>query len=603
MDAEVYRILKEEGDVEERMCRILSLKDSMGCKEAVAYLLKESMNMIAVSPEMHWNVLSKVPTDFIGGFMPGLLSLYFNVLKDVKTHARTRRSVIRSMEYVIESVDVFDDESERRIYEFFYFNRNAEYENGYRVCYRKLKKEGRAFFASELLLLGHQLEEEDYEVINSKAVELFSPRLVGRLLEDGRYVHSEEVFEMLVQMYERGEEVGKTIYEIQRMCGIRRVLELCVVNEENTPAVLHTNRIEKIERYLAETDWIPMHVEVVGKYLEICKSADEVIRSMLFRRMGLHKMVSEHYDELVEYGSRMMTTNAQVLINLIGIEFRPRVSDVVLEVIELVSETRSVEILSQQLYFVKAVVEKRCMRRSILRRIFDGLVYLDNADYRVRCMKYEIIAEILDQYVLMDIVIEGRYSKHDGFTTERNEDSGNRIYKICKLNGYPDVPDGLVDSECIDEDNVNVLVATLWNEITTVPVEGEMKAVCILLRKMIDVSGKFIESRIMKSGFVLCLMDQHKVCGFNETKRNAVNALLGLLEMLMSYELTKPMFRRVFVFLVEYFHVIDVTHLLEVMIRNDRYYCLLIYHELYVNACKAPSRQLKAFLMKSLRKK
>ncbi|KHN69135.1 hypothetical protein M896_090600 [Ordospora colligata OC4] len=602
MDAKVYKIVKEEGNVEERMRKILSLKDSLGCREAVAYLLKESMSLITISPEIHLNVLSRIPTDVVGNFMPGLLSFYFTVLKDVKTRAEVRRYMIQSMEHVMESVDVFDAESERRIYEFLYFNRNQEYKNAYYVCYKKLKNEGRAFFASELLLLGHQLEEDDYDIINSKAVEVFSPRLVSRLLEIGRYVHSDEVFDMLVKMYERGEEVHRIIYEIQRMYGIRRVLELCVVNEENTLAVLHTNSIEKIERYLAETDWIPMHVEVVGKYLEICESTEDVVDSMLFRRMGVQRMVSEHYDELIEYGTRILATNAQVLINLIGIELRPRISDAVIEVVELLSETGSLCILSQQLYFVKEVVEKRCMRRSTLRRIFDGLVYLDNADYRVRCMKYEIIAEILDQYALMDMAIERRCSARDGFATEVNE-ADNTMHKTCDVSAHLNIYDVLADSKCVDDDNVNVLVAILWNEITTIPVEGEIKAICILVGKIIDVSGKFIESRIVKSGFIQCIMDQQKVCGFNETKRNAVEALIRLLEIMMSYELTKPMFYKVFVFLLEYFHVLDVTHLLEAMIRNDKYYCLLIYHQLYVNACKVPSKQLKVFLIKNLRKK
>ncbi|ADM11991.1 uncharacterized protein Eint_080560 [Encephalitozoon intestinalis ATCC 50506] len=592
MSSRIYEVIKEEGSLEEQIKKILKMGVLADSSEILAYFLRKTMDVFKEDPSIHHYLLNRIPSELITRFVPGLLSFYFSLLKDQKTNRRTERMVIDSIKHVLESAARLNDVAEARIHEFFYFRRGPMFEEIYKICAQKFKTSRRVFFISELLLLGYPLEDSDYDAINEGIEEIFSLELIRKLLDREKYRNNEEIFEKLIQMYKKGEDVSDIILRIQETCGVVcRVPELCVVNKETTRTVLDTNDLRKIEMFLRNATDVPLHVEVIGKYLELCDSPKQVLGSDVWKRLNVRKVVSENYDELLEYAFNKLKTSPRILINLIGIEFRPKLEDFILQSIEFVSRCSDAKDLSLYLYFLKVVVEKNFLRRSILRRIFDGLIYLDNEDYRVRCMKYEVLGELFVQYSLLDKAIE--HSRHL-----------NESQKTWNVECTCSIPENIferVDTRDVDEDNVNVLAAIAWDELTIVPAEGELMAVSVFLKKIIDSTGMFYENRISKSNFILHLVDLHGISRFNETKRRLMDEFFQLLGSIVRFSLSKKLLSKMFLISLDYFHIFDTSCLIRSIVRNDRYYCLFIFYNLAKNKEKTLSKKLLEFLKKSLR--
>ncbi|AFN83477.1 hypothetical protein EROM_080570 [Encephalitozoon romaleae SJ-2008] len=592
MDGRIYEIIKKSGDLEEQIDKILSISHPLGSSEVVAYLLKRTMDMFGKDPLSHSRLLNGIPSSLITKFAPGLLSFYFCLLKDQKTRSRIREAATVSMKHVLESVSRLDDNSEGKIHEFFYFHKRPEFEDIYRVCAQKFKTRRRLFFISELLLLGHLLEDNDYDAVNDSIEEVFSPDLIRKLLDRGKYRNNEEIFNRLVWMYKRGEDVSDVISRIQERHNVKDgVAELFPVNKETTRNILQTNDLKRIERFFRDADHIPMHINVIGKYLELCESPKQVLECNISRRFEIQKMIIEDYDKFLEYAFNGLEDSPRILINLIGIEFRPKLEDFILQSMEFISRCNDAKRLCMYLYFMKIVVGKDCLRRSILRRIFDGLVYLDNEDYRIRCMKYEILGELFVQYALMDKAIE-----NDAYSNAPHKEKDIE----CRCPVSEDIL-RRVDTKNIDEDNVNVLAAIIWNELAITPVEGELMAISILLRKIIDSTGMFYENRIAKSSFILHLVDMHGISRFNETKRRSTEEFLRLLGSMARFNLSKKFLKKMFLISLDYFHILDTSCLIRAIIKNDRYHCLFMLCNLSKSKEKILSKKLLEFLKKSLK--
>lgn len=592
MDGRIYEIIKKSGDLEDQIDKILSIVNPSTSSEVVAYLLKRTMDMFRKDSSSHNHLLNRIPPSLITKFTPGLLSFYFGLLKDQKTKSGIREAATVSMKYVLESVSRLDDSSEGKIHEFFYFHKSSGFEDIYRICAQKFKTRRKLFFISELLLLGDFLEDKDYDAVNDNIEEMFSPDLIRKLLDRGKYKNNEEIFSRLVWMYKKGEDVSDVISRIQERYNVKDgVAELFPVNKETTRNILQTNDLKRIERFFMDADHIPMHVNVIGKYLELCKSPKQVLECNISRRFEIQKMIVEDYDKFLEYAFNRLEDSPRTLINLIGIEFRPKLEDFILQSIEFIGRCNDTKRLCMYLYFMKIVVGKDCLRRSILRRIFDGLVYLDNEDYRVRCMKYEILSELFVQYSLMDKAIE-----YDAYSSVPHKE--NDIESRCPVS-----EDILrrVDTKNIDEDNVNVLAATMWEELAITPVEGELMAISILLRKIIDSTGMFYENRIAKSSFILHLVDMHGISRFNETKRRSTEEFLRLLGSMARFNLSKKILEKMFLISLDYFHILDTGHLIRAIIMNDRYHCLFMVCNLNRSKEKILSKKLLEFLKKSLK--
>lgn len=580
MNSRVYEIVKKHKDVSEQVRTVMETTELLESPEVVAYLLKQSLSIFRDMPDLHLDLMGRVPEDVVCSFAPGLLSGYFRILKGPKNKSSVRSAAVEAVKYVLSRISGFDEESEKNIHEFFYFNGEEGFGELYAICAQKFKTSRRVFFMSRLLLLDHPLSEDEYRMLNERMEEVFSPEVVSKLVSIGRYENNEAVFGRLVDMYHKGAEVGEIISRIQDRHQVEGcVLELCPVNEATMREVLATNDLRKIEVFLRNTDHVPLHVDVVKKFLELGTSSDDILRSNFGRRFGIARMVSEDYDELLEYAFNRMDTDARVLINLINIEFRPKVDEFVFQCIDLIYRNTDLERLGQYLYFLKVVVEKNCLRRSVLRRMFDGLVYLDHEDHRVRCGKYEILSGLLGQYFLMDEWIEVQKE-----TSSRTAECGMS---------------GRIDSCDIDTDNVKVLAATLWDELNIVPVDGELMAVSYLLKKIVDVTGTFYESRITRSNLIFHLIERHGIDGFSEVRRGRMDAFLGLLgSVITSFHMSKDVFNRVFLVLMDYFHLFDTKRLMEMMVRKDKYHCLYIVHKRLARG--RMSENLRRFLKKTL---
>ncbi|WEL39214.1 hypothetical protein PFJ87_08g00730 [Encephalitozoon hellem] len=592
MDSRIYEIIKRNGDLEEQIDKILSVVNPLSISEVIAYLLKRTMDMFRGNPSFHRYLLNRMPSELITKFAPGLLSFYFCLLKDHKIKNIVVKAAVESIMYVLGSVPGLDGNSEKKIHEFFYFHKSPEFESIYKICAQKFRTRRKVFFISELLLLGSPLEDNDYDAVNDNIEEIFSPDLVRKLLDQGKYRNNEEIFSKLVCMYRKGEDVSDIISRIQEGYSVKDgVVELYPVNEETTGNVLQTNDLKRIERFFRDADHIPMHVNVIGKYLELCESPKQVLECNICRRFEVVRMIREDYDQFLEYAFNRLESSPRVLINLIGIEFRPKLEDFILQSIEFISKHNDTKRLCMYLCFIKIVVGKDCLRRSILRRIFDGLVYFDSEDYRIRCMKYEILSELFTQYGMMDRAIED-----DGCSNMPHKECGvERRSPSCKDISMR------IDTNNIDEDNVNVLAATVWNELVITPDEGELMAISILLKRIIDSTGMFYESRIGKSSFILHLIDMHKISRFNETRRRVVKEFLCLLESMTKFSLSKKLLERMFLISLDYFHIFDTSHLIQAIIGNDRYYCLFILYCLNRSKEKILSKKLLEFLKKSLK--
>nr|AGE95028.1 hypothetical protein ECU08_0620 [Encephalitozoon cuniculi] len=592
MDARIYEIIKKNDDLEEQIKKILGAVKPLDVSEVMAYLMKKTMDVFRADPSVHCYLLGRVPLELITRFAPGLLSFYFCLLRDQKTKGMVRNAALDSVKHVLESVSELDDTSEAKIHEFFRFYGGLGVEEIYIICARRFRTSRKVFFISELLVLGHQLEDDDYSAVNDKIEEVFSPGLVRRLLDRGKYRNNEEVFDKLVRMYGEGEDVADIISRIQERYDVKNaVLELCVVNEETTRQVLQTNDLEKIERFFRNAVDVPLHIDVIGKYLELCESPRQILGCRISKRLDIRKIISEDYDEFLEYAFNRLALHPRILINLVGIEFRPKMEDFILQLIEFVSGCSDVEKLGLYLRFVKIVVEKNCLRRSILKRIFEGLVYLDNEDCRIRCMKYEILGELFGQYALMDKAIE-HAARLDGSDKEHGTE--------CKCLGSRDILER-VDTRSLDEDNANVLAAIMWDELIMTPAEGELMAISILLRRIIDSTGMFYGNRVSKSSFVLHLIDRHGIARFNETRRRMTDEFFRLLGSMAKLSLSKNLLEKMFLISLDYFYIFDVDDLIRAIIENDRYHCLFILYNLTRSREKMLSKKLLEFLKKSLR--
>lgn len=591
MDARIYGIVKGCGDLEEQIGRILDVARPQDFAEVMAYLLRKTMNAFKASPSTHRRFLDRMPPEVVGKFAPGLLSFYFGVLKDQKVKAGVREAALDATRYVLEQAPRLDSVSETRIHDFFYFNRRTEFKDIYIACVQRFRTARRVFFVSELVVLGHEVADGDYDEVNERIEEVFSVPLVRRLLGIGKYRNNKEVFDRLVQMYGEGEDVADIIWEIQKRYEVKGgVMELYAANEETTRQILLTNDLKRIERFFGNATCVPLHVDVIGKYLELCSSAEEVLGCGLCKRFDVRGMISGSYDELLEYAFSRLASNPRVVINLMGVEFQPRVEDFILQSLELISRCPDTQKLGQYLAFIKIVVGKGCLRRSTLRKIFDGLVYLDNKDYRVRCMKYEVLGEVFAQYALMDEAIE--YIAHLDMAQERERrkciEAGDEALRRA-------------DTRNIDEDNTKVLAAIIWDELVITPEEGELKAVSAILRRIVDATGMFYESRISKSSFILHLVDRHGISGFNETKRRCMDEFFGLLTAITKFRLSKRLLERMLLVSLDYFHIFDVTELIRAIVRNDKYYCLFIFYNLRRSAAKTLSRGVVELLKRLLR--
>ena len=154
MDATIYSIVKRHGDLEEQISRILDVVKPVDSVEVMAYLLRRTMDIFRETSSVHCCLLDRMPPEVISRFAPGLLSFYFCLLKDEKTKASAREAAMSATRRVLEQGSWLDSASETRIHDFFYFNRRAEFKDIYAVCMRRFKTAKRAFFVSELIVLG-----------------------------------------------------------------------------------------------------------------------------------------------------------------------------------------------------------------------------------------------------------------------------------------------------------------------------------------------------------------------------------------------------------------------------------------------------------------
>lgn len=542
--------------LEECIEAVLNAVDPLRHPEAVAYLFRQTMDAFQQRPDIHLGLLHRVPDPVVSRFAPGLLSAYFRVLKDCKSTCVLRTAAADAVEHVLCLDIVLSEESEKNIHDFFYFHRSSEFRRIYIVCAQKFRAERRTLFLRELLLLDHVLEDKEYTLLNRTIGEI-SLETVDKLLQIDRYENSDDVFECLVEMYRRGEDVGDIVSRIQRRFGIREVPELCPVDESTTREMLQTNNLARIKVFLKNADHVPIRTDVVKKCLELCESPGELEDCL--GRFDIRRMVSEEYDELLEHAFGMMETNIRVLLNLMAIEFRPRMDELVFRSVDFVAQSGDAERIAQHLYFLKTVAEKRCLRRSVVRGLFDGIVYLDHSDCRVRCAKYEILSSILEQYGEMDRQIDA---------------AGENP--------------GAVDT---DQDNVNVLVATAWDELNVVPVEDELVAVLLLLNKMVELTGTFLESRMTQSGFLLHLIGRQNVGQFSETRRRKMDVFLAFLHTIIrQFRLSKEVFGATLSLLLDYFHILGTRQLIAALAERDRYLCLYVIHR------RRLSERLKQFL-------
>lgn len=592
MSSKIYELVRKHTDLGERVNAILEVVDPTEAPGVMAYLLKQTLEVLRGDPCLHYCLVTRLPADVICRFIPGLLSAYFRVLRDHKTRDAVKNTVVKTLECVLSLDIVLDEVSETNIHDFFYFNRESMFEEIYVICSQRFRSSKRIFFVIELLLLGRELDENDYVLINENIEEVFTPELIGRLLDLERYKNNENVFGRLVRMYNKGKDVGGIIARIQCRYAVKDcVVELCPVNEATTRSILLTNDLKKIDLFIRNANHVPLRQEIVKRYLELSTSPEEILDSEFGRRFNISRMISEDYDELLEYAFSRMQMDIGALINLVRIEFRPRVDDFIFRSIDFVHGCCNAEELGKHLCFLKIAVWSKCLRRSVLRRIFDGLVYLDHDDYRIRCAKYEIFSELLEQYALMDRVIENELYVKDGDSECHIRDVMLRErQQILKR----------IDTKDIDEDNVKVLVAVLWEEISITPLENELMAISLLLKKIVDLTGSFYEARMTRSNFISHLIEQHGISEFNETKRRRTNEFFSLLEsIILNYKLSKNMFGSILFILMDYFHIFNLESMLQMMVKKDKHHCLYILYR-HNHSGRRISSDLRAFLKKSL---
>jgi hypothetical protein len=579
MSRELFCILKRSTDPRQMMERVLSNDTLVYTTDTSAFLLKRSLESFRAVADLHLSLLEKIPGGIIAKFVPGLLSRYFMLLKDDKMRHDVRGAVISSIVHVLGRTAGLDEASEEHILNFFRLNGRSEFKEIYIACARSFRTERRAFFLMELVLLDHGLMESEYAVINRNMEEYLRIDVVEKLVDIDKYENSGVVFERIRTMYKDGEDVDRVIHKIQRRFMVEDcVLELCPATDYTVRKMLETDSLERMEKFVGNAVELPLECEVMKKYLSLSSSSGEILGSKLAQRFNVRRIIRDNYDELLEYAFEMVGTNMNAIINLAEIDFRPRLDEFILRSLDLIGRCDAAEEMAKHLYFIKMAVERNCLRRSVLRRVFDGLVYVDHEDYRIRCAKYEILDCLLEQYKRMD-----------DFLRTRAEPNGK------------DVEASGANTEDIDKDNVFVLVATLWDELNILPVEEELVAFLMVLKRIVHVTSSFYEPRMERSGLVLSLARMLDIKAFSELKRRKVGALVSFIEIAArEFRISKRTFEELFHFLTSYYHILNVGEALDLLIERDRFYGLYLFAQLTKK--RRISERLRSFLVGAFEK-
>jgi hypothetical protein len=550
MSSMLYRILRESRDPRHVVGRVLSTEGFVYTSDASAFLLKTSLDLFRAAPDLHLSLLKRIPGETIAGFVPGLMSRYFALLKDDKIRSSTREAAVASILHVLSSIPGLDEASEEHILAFFCFNNRSEFQEIYAACAGIFGIKRKTFFLVELMLRGHELLESEYAVINENLEEYFHVGAVERLVDIGKYRNNECVFKKIKEMYLEGEDVDGLIQKIQSKFEVGDpVLELCSPTELVTREVLETNDLGRIEKFVGNAAVLPLECEVVKKYLLLSMSHSEILESSLGQRFDVRRIIRDNYEEFLEFAFEMIGSNMNVIISLVSIEFRPKLDDFIFRSLDLISQCGIAEDMAQHLYFIRMAVEKNCLRRPVLKRIFDELVYVDHEDYRVRCAKYEIFDSLLEQYRRMDELLA------------KNRSSG--------------VPSS---TAALDKDNVFVLAATLWEELSILPIEEELVGFLTILKRIVDVTSSFYEPRMERSGLVLSLTRMLDIKGFSEARRRRLDAFISFTESVArEFVVSKKTFEALFHFLVSYHRISRIDRALEMLVRKDRFYGLYLF--------------------------
>jgi len=267
---------------------------------------------------------------------------------------------------------------------------------------------------------------------------------------------------------------------------------------------------------------------------------------------------------------------ANVLKNLAIIHYDKKMQNIIYRILDNIYQEKDINIISEYLLCIRNVINIKRIERKALSYVFDQLLYFDNDDMRVRCYVYEILGDILEDYYEMDLFIQNKnkitenierikdlemaIDSHKAYDISKDTDTieklrnqieelkiknknidkgyGNDIYcqeyidnNIIEAKNSDSFDQELQknniskesiklricdhDYRSFDNDNLNVLVAKIWNDLKDEKEDFEFLYTLRLLNKIIKLTHKFCQNRIQKEGFLEYIIKNHSSKKYN----------------------------------------------------------------------------------------
>lgn len=539
--------------------------------EIAPYLIALSIeDMTPQAFATHLCILRNVSCGILQDCLPGLLSAYFNALKNMKSASRNKAAatistahIAEAMLMVIQDTRHLDTHSQSKIHTFFYYyDAGMEFMNVFLRIKGLFSPSCRTLFLKKLVLLDTPLLDEDYELLNEcirDDTDVLVIPVVKKLVDIGRLVYEEPLVRSLSQI-EGAEEVIEMLQDRFLPAICNPVIHLCKIDERSM-AIVHKYDLpcaEKyFERYVRENSRVPLTTQVLAQYLH-----HPNLGSTFFIRTVDVKTINEN--PVLSY-VRTNIANVTVLRNLVAHVYSATTSSLLPDIIEASHGcAQNPPLCVEYLNVVYLLVSKGDLDRSDLKSIFDELVYLDGG-LVVRMAVFRIFGDIVRQFSVQDRMIKDAHEK------------------VCDLRDTTKMAMCTsIDEKVSDEDlrsihtnNANVLAAKMWSELSKCRSDSLLPFVLDLLVLVVESTRSFYSGRMQSSGYLAYLLACYATK--HQRRKNEVALFGRFVECVAQhFDLDKKNFESIFHAINGLSDTKDIHKAAMGLIRRDRHHFLFL---------------------------
>ncbi|KAF9764688.1 hypothetical protein NGRA_0371 [Nosema granulosis] len=523
--------------------------------EIIAYIIMQTTKVKNVDSFILLVLL--IDSKHIETFLPGICMFCFRILElDCLNY-----KVIYLLAYILSKDIAFAVESENIISSYFLKKTEASFIPIWYILTLRFES-NRKHFVSRLILNRIPLDKKFYRLINENINEFFSVELVKRLIELDEFEFNDEAFQKIRKAYETNGEHEYLLIKIQEKYKTQiktPIYELLPTCKHNTKLALSKCCANRINKYLRRVNLTESGFEIAKFYLlnedlnvnkameneidviSVVKNNENKIFEWLFVKVEQSVMKYEEISDKVDllhckipsndaktrnsepvpdidyHNSSLRAMKFSIELDLLHLVFvtlkfnaiipTSDLQDIIYSFLSIFYAIDNQKLALEMLVLVKTVLfYNGDLKRNFLKYVFNEIIYFDIDCCKIRICKYEILNILLFRWFFIEESIKQHKEKAlDSSKLNLVEQIKNihlptyDRYIILTMGKLPIKNSKELDSVNLNKENILVLCAKIWKELSVEIKNIEIDNLVELLKTIILLTGTFYEKRFTSS--------------------------------------------------------------------------------------------------------